>query len=65
MLGPNSVSLNAINNQVLIVGVGKVDVTMYRQFRDNPQMCYEIKSSCVADINSPICELAKSMYQSK
>ena len=65
MLGPESVSLNATDNQVLIVGVGKVDSTIYRQFRDNPQMCYEIKTSCQANIKSPICRLAKSMYQSE
>ena len=65
MLGPNSASLNAINNQVLIVGVGKVDATIYRQFRDNPQMCKEIKSNCQADIKSPICQLARSMYHSE
>ena len=65
MLGPESVSLNANDNQVLIVGVGKVDATIYRQFRDNPQMCKEIKSNCQADIKSPICQLARSMYHSE
>ena len=64
MLGPQALSLNAKDNQVLIVGVGKVDSTIYRQFRDNPQMCFEIKASCQADLNSSICRLAKSMYQS-
>ncbi len=65
MLGPQSFLLNANDNQVLIVGVGKVDATLYRQFRDNPQMCSEIKASCKADLNSPTCHLAKLLYQNE
>lgn len=63
MLGPQSTSLDANDNQVLIAGVGNVDIKTYRQFRDNPQMCFEIKTSCELDKTSPVCRLAKSLYQ--
>ncbi len=62
MLGPKSDLLGVADGQVLIAGVGQVDLKIYRSIRDNPQMCEDIKSACQENLNAPVCRLADSLY---
>ena len=63
MLGPQLEFLKSTDKIVLIAGFGEVETRIYRQIRDNPFMCEEIKNHCNSDLNSSVCSLAKSMYE--
>ena len=65
MLGPQLEFLKTTDKNVLIAGFGEVETRIYRQIRDNPFMCDEVKSNCESNLNAPVCLLAQSLYEIK